>query len=442
MFNRFFSRFQAKAAEMQTVIRGLGGPAWAVRDQKGFIDEGYMLNSVVFSCINHLSDSVAQIPIEVKVNGEKDPTHPAQRLIDRPNPMQPRAKLVEEFLTYYLLTGNAYVSILAHNENQLGSEADQLWVWESQYMSISASDKERIPYGYIYQNNLDKRVWDVDAIDGTSDMLHMKTVHPDDRWYGMSPLQAAARDVDQNNSGGEWNQRMLKNSAEPSLILSHPTKLTEPQYRQLKKDIAENHQGPNRARSPLLLQGGATASTLSLTPRDMDWLAGINMTSGRIASVYKVPGQVIGLEGSQTFANYQQAREALYDDAAIPLAEEFVGELNNWLAPKYGEDVQFCLNLDKVPALDGKREKKFNAVNNATFMTTNEKRIAAGLDPKGDMEDETDPYNQVLVSAGLLPLDFDFTQDEVQDEKTLKNILMDFGLKKAEAEKKANELIQ
>ena len=42
-----------------------------------------------------------------------------------------------------------------------------------------------------------------------------------------------------------------------------------------------------------------------------------------ICEVLGVPTQLIGIEGSQTYANYEQTRAAFYEDRAIPLLNMF-----------------------------------------------------------------------------------------------------------------------
>ena len=69
-------------------------------------------------------------------------------------------------------------------------------------------------------------------------------------------------------------------------------------------------------------------------------------------------------------------------------------ELNNWLAPQFGADLQMDFDLDAVEALAPRREKIWSRLSKADFMTVNEKRAALGLSPlKGgdrlEMQSET-----------------------------------------------------
>src|SRR6185369_10170945 len=110
-----------------------------------------------------------------------------------------------------------------------------------------------IPKAYRY--SIDNRHVDipVDAITGQSRVLHVKTFHPLDDWYGLSPVEAAAYSIDQHNQCGAWNQALLQNGARPSGALvvrgesSGGGTLSEDQYNRIKNQIDEQFTGAANA---------------------------------------------------------------------------------------------------------------------------------------------------------------------------------------------------
>jgi HK97 family phage portal protein len=129
----------------------------------------------------------------------------------------------------------------------------------------------------------------------------------------------------------------------------------------------------------MVLEGGLDWRDMSLSPKDMDWLAGKDVSAREIALAFHVPPQLIGIEGSLTFSNFEQARLALFDDAVLPLLDHFKDELNHWLAPQYGDDISVDYDIDGIDALAPRREKIWNRIATAPFMTINEKRAALGM---------------------------------------------------------------
>jgi HK97 family phage portal protein len=157
--------------------------------------------------------------------------------------------------------------------------------------------------------------------------------------------------------------------------------LTDDQRARLKDEIESYFSGPANAGRPMVLEGGLDWRDMSLTPKDMDWLAGKDVSAREIALAFHVPPQLIGVEGSLTYANFEQARLALYDDAVLPLVEHMTAALNSWLAPRFGDDISVSFDADGIEALAPRRDKVWQRLAACDFMTVNEKRRALGLSP-------------------------------------------------------------
>ena len=134
------------------------------------------------------------------------------------------------------------------------------------------------------------RRWPVDQITLQSDIAHMKSFNPINDWYGLSPLQAAMLSLDQNNAGQRLNLSLLQNSATPSGVLqmkvsdSNPRgELTDEQYSRLQADIDIKYSGARNAGKPMLLEGGLSWQSVSLGPKDMEFIQNKNTTAIDIA---------------------------------------------------------------------------------------------------------------------------------------------------------------
>ncbi|NDG05306.1 MAG: phage portal protein, partial [Alphaproteobacteria bacterium] len=233
--------------------------------------------------------------------------------------------------------------------------------------------------------------WGVDQINGRSDILHLKNFHPTDDWYGLAPLEAALLAIDQHNAASQWNMAMLNNGARPSGALVYapkegPGTLTEDQVQRLKNELEENYQSSRNTGRPLLLEGGLDWKPLSLSPQEMDWLKGRDMASRDIALAFGVPPQLIGVPDAQTYANYQEARLALYEDTILPLAYRLMGALGAWLTDLFHEELTLTIDADAIAALTARRDTLWEKLRRADFLTLNEKRAALGYSalPEGD----------------------------------------------------------
>lgn len=387
LLNRKFT--QTKASKTAPLMVQIGGrePRMTPRQFDKLADEGYRKNIIVYRSIRLVTQNAASIPFAVyrKAGNAKIrlEDHPLATLLRQPNPMQGGSEMFEQLYAYFLIAGNTYLENICASDDV----PRELWVLRPDRVRIIPASNGMVD-AYRYQVS-DKVVdFKTDPLTGKAPVLHLKSFHPLDDYYGMSPLEAAAFSIDQHNDAAKWNASLLQSSGRPSgAIVFRPSNpdisdtLTSEQREALKDELEQYYSGASNAGKPLVLEGGLDWKEMSLTPQDMDWLAGKDVSAREIALAFHVPPQLIGVSGSQTFANFEQARLALYDDAVLPLLCHVRDELNNWLCPKFGDDITIDFDADKIDALAPRREKIWERVSSADFMTLNEKRAAVGLSP-------------------------------------------------------------
>ena len=402
ILSRLAGMFQRKGAITYAQLVAPGQPKALPGKPREYVEEGYAQNAIVFRCVDIIAKAVASIPLEVMVGEEVAESHPLAALLKNPNPDQDWRDFAEWFIGYKLLTGTTFAErVMAIN----GKDPLQLWVWQPYAIKVLDPTNIRSPFplAYVYQDGrpAHDRRWDVDEFNGQSDLLLWRNFSPMNRWFGSSALAAGARDVDQHNQAGEWNRKMLANNMQPPGMLYTEGNLTEGQFNDIKQQMKERSQGPQNARMPLIGQGGLKWASFANNAQEMDWLNGRRMAGHNIAAVFGVPTQVIPIEGSQTFANYEEARLALWEDTVIPEALNMAGALMRWFRPCYkeGQRLSIKLKLDNVPALAPRRKQKWETIGNATFLSINEKRVALGYEPVKNKEADA-----VYVEAGKLPL--------------------------------------
>ncbi len=213
-------------------------------------------------------------------------------------------------------------------------------------------------------------------------VLHLKLFHPTDDHYGFSPLEAAAFAIDVHNSSGAWNKALLDNAARPSGALVFDARdgerLTEAQFAALKAELGETHAGASNAGRPLVLEGGLDWKPMSMSPADMDFIAGKHAAAREIALAFGVPPQLLGIPGDATYANYREANTAFWRGTVIPLARKAAGALTGWLGGRFG-DIRIEADLDAVPALQPEQDALWARLSAASFLTDSERRRMAGV---------------------------------------------------------------
>ena len=281
----------------------------------------------------------------------------------------------------------------------------------------------------------------MDSETGISDGKHFKRWHPLNDYYGLSPIQAASFDIDQHNMAAKHNLSLLMNGARPSgAVIFKPKdesgmslQLSDSQRQQLMSDLNMRFSGSHNAGRPMLLEGDFDWKEMGLSPKDMDFLELKNMSARDIALCFGVPSQLVGVPDSQTYNNVSEARLALYEDTIIPLLRRVESDLNEWLTPRFGEDISIRYDIDSIPAMAERRKKTYENVVTAVregIISRNEARERLGYEPIEGGDD-------VYISANLFPLgspsvapaegeqaedddkDFDYSEEKREVEKDI-----------------------
>lgn len=381
--NKIISPLNSKASRVSKHIslHSVGRPLWTPRNYESLTNEGYNRNVIVYRCVNLISRGIASIPWILFKNKSQLHTHPLLSLLNCPNPNRGGARFIEAMVSYLLLSGNSYVELV---RNRQGKPLELHTLRPDRMRLIPGENGLPIAYDYLV-NGQTKRIA-VDALKGTSTVLHIKTFNPLNDWYGMSPIEAAAYSIDQFNAVGSHNLSILQNGGRPSGALivgsnSSAKNLSPEQRETLKNDVSHFYEGSKNAGRVMVLEGDFEWKEMGLSPKDLDFIEGKNISAREIAQAYGVPPMLVGIQGDATYANYKEARFHLWEDSIVPLLDSITDEFNRWLTPHYGADLRLSHDLEGIPALAPKREAAWKKVENASFLTINEKRAAVGYGP-------------------------------------------------------------
>ncbi len=363
----------------ETLWLGLTAPRWSGRNYQSLVDEGYRKNVITHRSVRILSESAASVPIQLFRGDRKLDHHPLLDLLARPNPAQGRTVFFETAYAYLNIAGNSYLEMTLGGDGRPA----ELYVLRPDRIKIVPGGNGW-PKAYHYGVAGREHQFPVDQLTGQSAVLHLKAFHPADDHYGMSPLEAAAFSIDVHNAASGWNKALLDNSARPSGALVFEPKegngvLSREQFDRLKQEMEENFQGPRNARRPLLLEGGLKWQQMAFSPADMDFINAKHVSAREIALAFGVPPMMLSIPGDNTYSNYQEAHRALWRLTLLPMMAKMMSALNNWLTPRFGDDLRLEYDLDGIGALSQDRQALWQRVGQADFLTVNEKRAAVGL---------------------------------------------------------------
>jgi len=253
-------------------MSSLVSPNWSVKSYASRLQSGYRQNPVGYRCVRMIAEACASLPVVLNELGQRKDHHAILDLLASPNHYETGSEFLERCYSFLLLHGNSYVEQVVSDDVSVLSDLNaqdhpsELHVLRPDRVRIIAGS-QGWPIAYEYRVN--DRVTRFEHGRVSSPLLHLKSFHPTDDHYGLSPMEAASQAVEIHNSANGWNKSLFDNAARPSGALVYrgtegATHLTDEQFTRLKKELEENFQGYQNAGRPLLLEGGLDWSSISL----------------------------------------------------------------------------------------------------------------------------------------------------------------------------------
>lgn len=371
--------------------------------------EGYQKNVAVYACINLIARSCAAVPWVLYQRGatatskptkivtmrtytkamtggserarksmdrvEVDSNHPLLRLIEKPNPLQSGAEYLEEVQSYLETNGNSFETWIGPDTGPNQGRPTEMWSLRPDRMRIfgALAGSGKIVGGYEYRAGSGAMRFEPEVV------LHQRFFSPLDDFYGLSPIQVAALVIDGDNAASLWNRNLLLNEARPSSMLIVKGSMQEDARTRLQRDLEERYAGPKNAKRPMIIEGDTSWQALSMSPAELDWLAGRAMNRREIAEVFTVPVDFVDPD-SHSYASVEQARKALYQEKVCPSLDRRRDNLNNTITMRFGDNLYLDYDRDQIDALHEDAAQLYTGLRQADWLSLNEKREATGYD--------------------------------------------------------------
>lgn len=346
---------------------------WTQRQYHPLVKEGYEKNVIVYRCVSMIARGIATVPWLLYDSDIELTNHALCTLMKQPSAGESGASFLEALVTSFLLSGNGYVYIQMNDEGT----PNELHVLRPDRVRIVTDQGQVVAYDHIV-NGITQRL-------ETDCVLHLKSVHPLNDWYGLSPIEVAAMAIDQHNAVSTHNLALLQNGGRPPGVFVWKSTdewgLTDEQKQSIRDMITHTYAGQGNAGRIMVLEGDVEWKEMGLSPKDLDFVDGKHVAAREIAQAFGVPPMLVGVPGDATYANYKEARFHLWEDTILPLLERFQNAFTSFLAKRYDGLLRFSYDIDAIPALAPRREATWRKLSEAEFLTHNEKRQALGYTP-------------------------------------------------------------
>ena len=370
-----------------------------------FSEEGYAYNSAVFKAVSVIASNAASVPIKVMRNDKEVIDHPLKKILKRPNMDQSGFEFMNTLVSHLLLGGNAYIVNVA----EMSGQVRRMKLLRPDLVNINV-EGSKITYVYTPEQGKEMTF--------TSRKLkHVKLFNPLSDTLGLSPLSSCSMDVDMMNQVTEYNLDTLLNGGMPKHFMSwalkdqagksfYPNADVVEEKRQEIQDKLSGARNTNRVH---VLAGEFTPIDLTKSSRESEYMKAKEMAMRDIGNAFKLPPQILGVSGSQTFANYHQAVLSMWEEAIIPVCEKVRSDLEEFLVMAYDDEgLSIVFDYDKMPAMKEKyRMEAETAIKlvDAGIITLNEARMKLKeyADVKGG--------DVLRVATGKHPIDMDLPME-------------------------------
>lgn len=410
IFSRLFARFrkESRTTQVRVAAVGSGGTIEPKRNYENFARETYLKNATAFQAITAVAWNCSIPPWGLfkrlpDGNREQITEHPLTEVLKRPNPSEGWPFVMLKVSAYLAMSGNSFFERITQGTGPNRGILRELYALRPDRMKILVEPTTGQLNGYRYTvQGRSAPDFEVDPITGQSDVLHLKSFHPIDDWWGGAPTESAAREIDTSNAATQSNKALLDNQGRPGMVYTLVGQLGDDQFENIERRLNTMHSGPINAGQPIIISGdkGTGVKPYQWSPQELDFNEGDLRLARKIAQSYGVPPLLLGIPGENKFANYREGRLAFWESTVLFYLNYIRGELNNWLF-KREDPLFFDYILDDVPALALKREMLWKRAEESNFLTLDEKREMVG---KEKYEPTDDPGSMIFIEASKIPI--------------------------------------
>jgi len=380
------------------------------------------LNGVVASAMDWYIRNWAQATPEVmrKVDMQQaEPIeHPALQLIAQPDPLVMGSLFWAWVVQDYKLFGNTYIRKIRSSTR--GTVTALQFLPQDMVRPVGNGTNPLTHYVYT----TDGRSFDIPV----SDIIHIRYGRePSDIRLGRSPVTAVLREIATDNTASTTAWGLLSNGAMPSLIVGPDAKdasvdLSMDDARQVKRQLHEDLSGDGSG-GIVVMTGPYKMDRVSLTPSELALDSVRRVPEERICSALGINPMVLGLGSGlerSTYANYERAQQAAWEDGMVPLLRTISDALTADLLPEYPETQEgdyIVFNVDNVRALaddlsaEADRAEKLYK---AGIIDRAEAKRIAGL--------EAIPEDEGQLHPTAIPVQIGETQATVQEQPAVRSL--------------------
>lgn len=374
------------------------------------VRQGYLADEIVYAAVEAVARTASMARFSAfRTSGklaEQLDSHPALALLDHPNKFLSSFNLWANTVTHLQVAGNAYWEKV----RSASGKVVELWLLRPDRIRIIPHAKNYIA-GYEYR--LGSMSYTLDA----KDVVHFRTRHLLDDYYGLPPLAILTGRADLSVWSREFALSFFRNSGVPSGLLNIMRQVNEQERELIRQRFRQNYGGPQGWHNMLVLDNGEATYTQMGLPLDKLMAKDLDESNeARICAALGVPPSVVGTRigmSSSSYANRKSDVENWWESTLSPMYGDMASQYFLGITDDFPDLDHFEADTSNVPALAQDEDALHNRVRSdftAGLLTREEARLIL------DYPEEPVAPGFYLIAATMIETPSDRTVEDLHDE--------------------------
>lgn len=350
----------------------------------------------VYSCVRVLSEALASLPLVVyksRPDGGSDKAmdHPVYDVLsNEPNDEMHSVTWREQQMSNLVISGNNYSIITRNGKGQVIDVYPVPWERCWPY---------RDPKDWTIKYRVDDR--GKYEIFPASEVFHVTGLGWDGI-LGYSPIRMASESIGVGMAAAQFTARFYGQGMSASGTIEHPNEMSETAYQRLKGDVAENWSGLHNAWKPIILEGGAKYSTISMPMKDAQFIETRKLAREEIAGLFRVPPHMIADLERSTNNNIEQQSLEFVMYSLLPYIVKWESVINWKLFSKRDRQQGYYakFNVEGLLRGDYKSRQEGLAIQRQNgVISANEWRAFEEMNPRSEAGADALLVNSAMIST-------------------------------------------
>jgi HK97 family phage portal protein len=278
--------------------------------------------------IKILADNIAPLPLRV-ARGPHDATeypanHPANALLDSPNPSMAPEDLWKQWTTDLMLGGEEGFEV---TKNASKTRVLELWPRQPDQFTVKVESYRYRRVAFYRINDGAGEPYTVP----TDEFIHFRFYTPLQPFRGLAPISAIRLSIVIDQLAQAWTRLFFRNQARPDFAIIAPEGTTNTEKNEMMRQLEVDFSSGSGVHKPIILEDGVTdIKTFSWAPKDLEWVTQREMSRDEVAAVFGVPDEMMGY-GRDTYENFSTAEKVLWTLTIIPICRFRDGTLTRYL---------------------------------------------------------------------------------------------------------------